>query len=266
MKLPSLSFHDTVERFLYQSPRGPLRYGIGCAWLGRDPDLKDLPVGVATLENAYAAGFRYFDTSSAYAQSEVVLGRWLVGIPRGSIFLATKSHLPTHPTPREAYEHIQRSLDASLKRLNTPAIDLFQIHDIQDLAGVFEPGGALQALLEARQQGLIGFIGMATRAHTLLRAAARSGQFHTILTYGDYCLKNQSAAGLIEEARALNVGVINASPLLGLSFYGKDTPGEGQLLADALRFPLSNPHITLTLTGPANPEQLSSSVRALAEE
>jgi aryl-alcohol dehydrogenase-like predicted oxidoreductase len=218
------------------------------------------------LESAYAAGFRYFDTSAAYGQSEVVVGRFLGRIPRQTIFLASKSKLPPRPTAQQAFEHIRESLSESLKRLGTEQIDLFQIHDIQTLDGVLEPGGALDALIQARAAGLIRYIGMATRDHGILRAAARHGQFDTILTYGDYNLANQSAAELIEEVSARKVGVINASPLLGLPFYGKDAAGSGQLLAAALQFPLLNPKIDITLTGPANIDQVQSTVAALASE
>ena len=100
-------------------------------------------------------GVNFIDTARAYTVSEEYLGYALEGI-RDSFILATKSMARTK-------EEMARDIDISLKNLRTDYIDLYQIHNAppEQLAQVMAPGGALEALLEAKAaEKNIGFICM----------------------------------------------------------------------------------------------------------
>lgn len=107
------------------------------------------------IERAFELGVRYFDTAPTYGPSEDYLGEALVH-RRGEVFLATKT------MEREA-AGAWRLLEASLRRLRSDQVDLWQLHDVrteEELSQVFRPGGALEALLAAREQGLARFVGI----------------------------------------------------------------------------------------------------------
>ena len=105
------------------------------------------------------AGVNFIDTARAYTVSEEYLGYALEGI-REDFVLATKSMSRTKET-------MAADIDLSLKNLRTDYIDLYQIHNItpEQFQKVMEPGGALEALLEAKAAGKIRHIGVT--AHSL---------------------------------------------------------------------------------------------------
>ena len=104
-------------------------------------------------------GVNYIDTARGYTVSEEYLGYGLEGI-REHFVLATKSMSRTA-------EAMAKDIDISLRNLRTDYIDLYQIHNAPpaDLETVMAPGGALEALQEARAAGKIGHIGIT--AHSL---------------------------------------------------------------------------------------------------
>jgi aryl-alcohol dehydrogenase-like predicted oxidoreductase len=260
----STSFKETVQQYLPQLSGRPVRYGIGCAWVGRARDYREnLVEDLKTLETAYALGFRYFDTAPYYTNSEFVVGEFVAAIPRSSIFLATKFNLVSTMTPQEAAAHTRKSLAESLRRLKTENLDLFQVHDVESLGNVLAEGGALEVLLEAKSQGTVRYIGVATRWHSLLEEAVRFGAFDTILTYSDYTPFRQTAGPLIRLANEHGTGVINASPLAGIREHRLDIH-DRSVLADSLRYPLGYPGIDITLTGPGSSREVRASVEALS--
>jgi aryl-alcohol dehydrogenase-like predicted oxidoreductase len=258
--LSRVDFKEIVKDYY---PKG-IRYGIGCAWLGRDcENRQSVSDNVHTLQTAYSLGLRYYDTAPAYAASEKVVGEFVQSVERNSIFLATKTRLPHPTTPSEVRDHLLRSLDESLKRLKTQFLDLYFLHDIEALDHVLTQGGVVELMTRLKQQGIIRFCGVATRSHALLEQAARDSAVDVIQTYYDYTLLNRSAETLIQKADALNVGLVNAGPFYGLAAHGLELSDE-TVLAAAVQFPLRNPKINITLTGPANVRELQASYQALS--
>src|SRR3954454_23473528 len=103
---------------------------------------------VAVIHRALDQGINYCDTAPAYAGSLDYYGAAL-GERRRDVFLASKTHDRTR-------DGSLRLLDDSLRRLRTDHLDLWQLHDLrtmQDLARIFAPGGALEALTRARSEG-----------------------------------------------------------------------------------------------------------------
>jgi aryl-alcohol dehydrogenase-like predicted oxidoreductase len=259
-------FKQMVQKFYNFVFPQPLRYGIGCAWIGPEGDYRlHLKEDMEMLETAYQLGFRYFDTAPYYANSEFVVGEFVSHIPRQRIFLATKFNLASGLTPIQAADHVRKSLEESLRWLQTDYLDLYQIHDVNSLENILPEGSVLEVLRQAREDRTIRFFGLATRWHSLLTEVVLQGEFDTILTYADYTPFNQTAGKLIELADQKGVGVINASPLAGARQRHLDL-GDLRVLGAVLKFPLQNRGIDINLTGPANSAELRISCQAFNQE
>jgi predicted aldo/keto reductase-like oxidoreductase len=132
---------------------------------------------VAVIHRALDQGINYCDTAPAYAGSLDYYGAAL-GERRKEVFLASKTHDRTR-------DGSLRLLDQSLKRLRTDHLDLWQLHDLRttsDLEMIFARGGALEALLAARAEGRVRFLGL-TGHHdpAILLEAMRRFDFDTVL-------------------------------------------------------------------------------------
>jgi aryl-alcohol dehydrogenase-like predicted oxidoreductase len=108
-----------------------------------------------TMDLLLQNGVNHVDTASSYGQSEKLLGNWIRrhGKP---FFLATKTDQRTKPA---AYEQIRRSLDL----LHVDHVDMIQLHALHeepDWITAFAPGGVIEAVVQAREEGLARFIGV----------------------------------------------------------------------------------------------------------
>jgi aryl-alcohol dehydrogenase-like predicted oxidoreductase len=107
------------------------------------------------LELLLAHGVNHIDTAASYGDSELRVAPWLKRHP-GAFFVATKTGERGY---REAREEIRRSLD----RLGVDSVDLIQLHNLVDVIEwefALREDGALQAAVEARDEGLVRFIGV----------------------------------------------------------------------------------------------------------
>jgi predicted aldo/keto reductase-like oxidoreductase len=135
------------------------------------------PAAARVIHRALDQGVNYCDTAPAYASSMDYYGAAL-GERRKDIFLASK-------TPDRTRDGSLRILDQSLKRLRTDHLDLWQLHDLRDpeeLDEIFAKGGALEALLQARAEKRVRFLGL-TGHHDprILLDAMKRFQFDTVL-------------------------------------------------------------------------------------
>jgi aryl-alcohol dehydrogenase-like predicted oxidoreductase len=108
-----------------------------------------------TLDVLLQYGVNHIDTAASYGESELRIGPWMDG-HRDAFFLATK-------TGERRYGPAREQLRRSLERLRVDHVDLVQLHNLVDPADweiAMGPGGALEAVLEAREQGLVRFIGV----------------------------------------------------------------------------------------------------------
>jgi diketogulonate reductase-like aldo/keto reductase len=120
-----------------------------------------------TLDVLLKYGVNHIDAAASYGDAELRIGPWMKRY-RGDFFLATK-------TGERTYAEAKESIHRSLERLQTDHLDLIQLHAVitdEELETVLGPGGALEAAVEARQQGLVRFIGITS--HTL-----HAPQIHT---------------------------------------------------------------------------------------
>jgi aryl-alcohol dehydrogenase-like predicted oxidoreductase len=137
-----------------------------------------------TLEVLLRYGVNHIDTAAAYGESEVRIASWLKREP-GRFFLATKGDKRDE---KGAREEIQRSLD----RLDVDHVDLWQIHALADPIEwdqALSPGGALDAALLAREEGLIKWIGVTGHGAQIAATHRRSldrFDFDTVLLPYNY--------------------------------------------------------------------------------
>jgi aryl-alcohol dehydrogenase-like predicted oxidoreductase len=138
------------------------------------------------IQQALDAGVDHFDTAADYGDSELQYGRWMPEI-RDRIFLSTKTGL------REK-DAAKRQIQDSLERLRVDNVDLIQLHsvgDIEDLDRATGPGGSLEAAIEAKEEGLVGAIGITghgNEAPATHLEALRRYPFETVLTPWNYIL------------------------------------------------------------------------------
>ncbi len=122
-----------------------------------------------TIETVRAAGVNHFDVAASYGDAELRLAPWLRD-HRGEVFLASK----TGDRTREA---AAASIDRSLERMGVEQLDLIQLHNLTDDEGwaqAMGPGGALEALEEARDQGKVRFLGVTGHGTQVARMHLRS--------------------------------------------------------------------------------------------
>ena len=122
-----------------------------------------------TMEVVVASGVNHIDVAASYGEAELRLGPFLEE-HRSSFYLATKTG---ERTADAAYAEIGRSLE----RLRTDHVDLLQLHNLVDEAEwqtVYAPGGALEAAVRAKEEGLVGDIGVTGHGVTVARQHLRS--------------------------------------------------------------------------------------------
>ena len=163
------------------------------------------------ISQALEAGVDHFDTAADYGDSELHYGRWMDEI-REHVFLSTK-------TGDREKDAAKRSIHNSLERLRVDSVDLIQLHavgDIEDLDRATGNGGALEAAIEARDEGLIGAIGITGHGHeapaTHLEALGRY-PFDTVLTPWNYILSTDEKyrrdfEALVEEIIRQDAGLM----------------------------------------------------------
>jgi aryl-alcohol dehydrogenase-like predicted oxidoreductase len=154
------------------------------------------------LESLLAHGVNHIDTAASYGDSELRVGAWLPP-HRARFFLATK-------TGERTAEGARASIRRSLERLSVDRIDLIQLHNLVDETewdSALGPGGALEALVEARDRGQVRFLGVTghgTRAAEMHRRSLERFPFDSVLfPYNVTMCANPAYAADVEALVAL---------------------------------------------------------------
>ncbi|MFZ5916540.1 MAG: aldo/keto reductase [Chloroflexota bacterium] len=197
--------------------------GLGSATFGREIDQA---TSFEVMDHALARGINLIDTAEIYGagRAEEVVGHWLADRgARDKIVLATKVHAPL------TREHILTSAAASLQRLQTGCVDLFQLH-LWDADVPLEE--TLQALQTLIQRGMARHVGCSNFTAAQLRRALdlqeRNGWARMASVQPNYNLVVRDIeAELLPLCAAQKVGVISYSPLAGGFLTGKYHQGGG---------------------------------------
>lgn len=224
--------------------------GYGTAPLGKEKISREH--AARCLNHAIDAGITYLDTSPDYG-SEPHVGE-VMQARRDEVFLATKVN-------RRSRDGVLDELKESLRKLQTDHVDLIQVHAVNawaDLEQALAPDGAVAALEEARQQGLVRFIGITGHARPeILAHALGQYRFDTVLVALGMAdrLVTSPETFLLPKAVERNVGVI-----------AMKTMGHGEYpdKALALRYSLGLPGVSLAIVGMDSPGQIDENVAVAA--
>lgn len=199
----------------------------------------------ALFDSVVEAGINYIDTARAYTVSEAYLGEALRG-RRDQFILATKSMART-------CEAMEKDIETSLRNLQTDYIDLYQIHNPNDaqLDAVLAPGGAMEALREAKAAGKIGHIGLTAHAKSVFERALEIEEIETVMF--PYNAVERQGEDLIARCKDKNVGFIAMKPMAGGAIEDADL---------AMRYIVSNPDVTVVIPGMYCKEEVAQNVAA----
>lgn len=171
-------------------------FGAAAFW---DTPQKDVD---ATMDLLLQNGVNHVDTAASYGRSQELLGDWIRRNGR-PFFLATKTE---QRTKQAAYEEIRRSLDL----LHVPQVDLIQLHALHEEADwetAFGPGGVIEAVVQAREEGLVRFIGVTGHGVQIpefhLRSLAQFDFDSVLLPYNHVMMQNPKYAQGFKEVLAV---------------------------------------------------------------
>ncbi|MEU7363155.1 MULTISPECIES: aldo/keto reductase [Streptomyces] len=272
----------------------------------------DEPTSFALLDRAVEEGINFMDTADVYGGpqspdmtqgyglSEEIIGRWLDqgGGRRDQVVLATKLYQPMGTGPNDKYlsaYKIRRAAEASLRRLKTDHLDLYQMHHIDRSTPWEEIWQAMEQLV---REGKVTYVGSSNFAGWHIATAQQeAGKRHFLGLVSEQSLYNLNARTieleLIPALRHYGLGLIPWSPLGGgllggalhkaaggrrsssdftatvekyrpqLEKYEALCADLGERPADvALAWLLHNPAVATAIVGPRTPEQLTESLRA----
>jgi len=243
-----------VDKKLFAGDGSPVtRVGLGGEGVlrtyGREQD------ALAVIEEALVQGINYFDSAKAYAGSESYYGRFWSDrfLERSRIFQTSKS------ASRDR-EGARMDLDNTLRVMGLEYLDLWQIHDVRtwdDVQKIEGRGGALEAFLEARDQGLSRFIGV-TGHHDpeVLHHCVSFWPVDAVLlpvnpleaAIGGFI------GGVLEQARSRGIAVIGMKVLGGSHYISENAGVTAELL---VRFALSQ-DITTAIVGCSTPGEVAA--------
>jgi len=195
------------------------------------------------------AGVNYIDSARGYAASEEYLGYALEGI-RDKFILASKSTSVTK-------EAMAADVETSLRNFRTDYIDLYQFHNpsMDNYKKIIAPGGALEALLEAKAAGKIGHIGLTTHSAALLEEAMNNDWVETLMF--PYNIVETHGEELIARCAEKNIGFIVMKPLAG---------GAIEDATLAMRFIAANPNVDVVIPGMAAIKEAAQNLAAMEDK
>ncbi len=164
---------------------------------------------VETVLHAVEKGVDFIDTSRAYTTSEGRIGMALQQTEK-SVILASKS-------PGKTSDKIRADLETSLKELQRDYVDLYQCHFVKDdreYERVISSGGALDGLMRAKEEGLIGHIGITSHSLDVLDHVLDDEVFETIMVCFSF-LEPLARERIIPKAIGKNIGCIAMKPFSG---------------------------------------------------
>ncbi len=216
----------------------------------------------ATIDLIRAAGINHFDTARSYGESELKLAPWLAE-HRSEIFLATK-------TGERDGQAARRQLEESLDRLGVDQVDLIQLHnlvELDDFETAHGPGGVVEAMAKARDEGLVRFIGVTghgTRIPAMLMQSLERFDFDSVLyPYNFTLMQDPAFRSDVETLRAMTAerGVANqtikavarrrwpSTDMGKFSWYQPLT--DAGAIATSVRYVLASPDLFLNTTSDA---------------
>ena len=183
--------------------------------------------GAACVDRAFALGINFFDTANVYGRgaAETFLGEVLSTRPRDSYYLATKAYYPMSPLDKGlSARQIRKQSDASLKRLRTDYVDLYQCHRYDRSTPLEE---TMAALTELVRQGKARYIGFSEWTPEQIQAALDlAGVERFVSSQPEYSMLWRKAEQVIPLCARNGISQIVWSPLAQGALTGKYLPGQ----------------------------------------
>jgi len=198
--------------------------------------------GVAAVRRCVELGYRLFDTSRTYGDSERRIGLGLNG-QHENLILATK----LGPWKVESEHDAEGFIRDSLAALGAPRVDIFMIKNLDNEDNLRSGLTlALPAVKRAQRAGLIGHVGMTSHVPSYAMDALRAGEFSVAML--PYNIANRSHEHVLDFCREHGIGVLIMKPLAGGALV---EPGERELpsIRDAFSFCLSHPAVSAVVVG-----------------
>jgi D-threo-aldose 1-dehydrogenase len=247
---------------------------------------------IATVSAVFDSPINFLDTAAGYSdgESERRIGLAIQrsgGLPAGFV-LASKAD-PDFVTGDFSGDQVVRCAEASLGRLGVPSLPLYYLHDPENISFEFAMarGGPVERLLQLKEAGLVGAIGVAGGPIDLLERYVRTDVFDVVLTHNRYTLLDQAAEPLIALAVDRKIGVVNAAPFGGgilakrskaMTKYAYRPASaalldrlrsieqlcaefEIELAAAALQFSLRDSRISATVATMSSPDRIEQTLR-----
>jgi L-galactose dehydrogenase len=189
--------------------------GYGASPLGNEFEEIDVAEGNRAVDMAIDNGVNFFDTSPYYGRtlSEERLGKAL-GKKRKGVVLATKCGRYDSDKFDFSADRVRRSIDESLRRLQTDYVDIFQMHDIEFVDREQVINEALPVAREMQKAGKCRYVGITALPLKILKDVAERAPVDSILSYARYNLMVTDLDDLLRPyCEESGVGLINASPL-----------------------------------------------------
>jgi aryl-alcohol dehydrogenase-like predicted oxidoreductase len=230
------------------------------------------------LEVLLRYGINHLDVAAGYGDAELRVAPWLRKYP-GQFFLATKTGLRT-------YDEAKRQIHESLERLGVERFDLIQLHSLADPIEwdtALSPKGALEACIEARDQGLVRFIGVtghgAQIAATHFRSLERFDFDSVLLPYSYIMMQNSYYADAFERLAGVcqerNVAMLTIKSIARSPWWGRERSrstwyepfSEQSDIDKAVHWVLARPGIHFAAVGDLNllPKVLDAASRFTAK-
>ena len=215
---------------------------------------------------AYEKGVTYFDTAPYYCddKSEEITGAALRQMKPGSFYVSTKCGSPNG-------EELRTSLERSLERLGVDRIDFYNIWCIKSAADWEnrKQGGAVDALLKAREEGLVDHVVCSTHMMRDEATAMLDEEIFEGVTLGYNAVNFPFREQIVNEAARHRLGVVTMNPLNGglipqnaERFDFIRSENDPDVVHAALRFILSNPAISCALVGFTTADQVDQAIHA----
>jgi D-threo-aldose 1-dehydrogenase len=271
---------------------------VGTSALGNFPAQYGYEVdtlqAVATIRQVFDSPINFIDTSNEYGdgESERRIGRALAergGLPAGFV-LATKVD-PVRGRTDFSGARVRASVEESLERLGVDCLQLVYLHDPEKMSfgEGMAPGGAVEALVRLREEGVIVHVGVAGGPIDLMLQYVATGVFEVVISHNRYTLVDQSAEPLLAETKRRGMGFVNAAPYGGgMLVKGVDAvprycyrPASAAVIdrarrmegvcaahdvplaAAALQFSVRDPRIASTIVGISDPARVEQTLRLL---
>lgn len=263
---------------------------FGASSLGQEFRKVSVEEALRSVRVALDCGLNFIDTSPFYGRgmSEVLLGIALRDVPRESYLLCTKVGRYDLQHFDFSAKRVAESVDVSLHRLGTDHLDIVLCHDIEfvELAQIVNE--TIPALRKAQQAGKVRFIGFSGYPQKIFRFICDQTDVDCVLSYNQYTLQNtRFAEETVPYLKQKGIGAMNAGPFSARLLTNARLPvwlkepeavkaaarkaaelcaNRGSDIAKlALQFSCSNPDITTTVAGSANPENIRQWARWLEE-